>query len=210
MRVTSAMKSTLTVTIKSKTDGTIISSWSNVAFDIKSVPTATFGFYSPDTDPLRTNDPGALLDAKNPTVPLAMGLKLEAPPPVLAASLIPPFSMADASRLGILDFRFDTTKGSDWRIEMIEPEQKKYIPSTLTPIQEAKSPTEKWADLATEWSTIATAKQALVTDAKDGLLAAYTGFLGWDTNRPQAKPGDVDADIDPAWRLSGGEGRPRE
>jgi hypothetical protein len=201
MRVSQPIKSVLTVTIKEKISQTIIGSWKNIAFDIKNVPTATFGAYSEATDPLKSKDPSAFLDAKDSTVPLAMGLKFEAPPPVLAASLIPPFSMADASRLGILDFRKDI-KGADWQIEKIEAEQNMYLPAPLTEEETAKDNKTRWADMAAKWTAMAS-NQAVVSDPKDGLLAAYTDFLGWNVNRPQGKPGDPDPNTELSWRLKG-------
>jgi hypothetical protein len=206
MRVDQPMESKLVVTIKEKTSGDIIGSWKNIAFDIKSVPTATFGVYSTATDPLQNKDPSAFLGGGDATVPLAMGLKIEAPPPILAASLIPPFSMADASRLGILDFRVDTVRGTDWHIEKIEPQQTIYIPAELTDEEAAKDNKTQWADMASKWTAL-TAKtsqqQAILNDPKDGLLAACTDFLGWNVNRNQVKPGEVDPKVDTSWRLKG-------
>jgi hypothetical protein len=206
MRVDQPMKSKLTVTIKEKTSGNIIGSWTNIAFDIKSVPTATYGAYSTATDPLQNKDPSAFLDGGESTVPLAMGLKIEAPPPILAASLIPPFLMADAARLGILDFRKGLPQGEDWQIGKIEPEQTVYIPAELTAEEAAKDNKTQWSDMAAKWTALTaktSPKQAIVNDPKDGLLAACTDFLGWNINRNQVKPGEVDPKVDTSWRLKG-------
>ena len=201
MRVNTPMNSRLTVIIKKTASGVIIGSWQKIAFVIKTVPTATFGAYSKATDPLATKDPSALLDGTDGNVPLAMGLRLEAPPPVLAASLIPPFSMADASRLGILDFRTDSG-GEPWSIEQIEPEQTIYLPSKLSNEEAGQNNEERWTDMASKWTSFHS-KQDLVSDPNDGLLAACTGLLGWNVNRNQAKPDQPDPSKDQSWRLKG-------
>ncbi|KAI1610919.1 hypothetical protein EDD36DRAFT_306992 [Exophiala viscosa] len=183
--------SSLQVTVyyeKGTKDEKIISNWSNLGFDIKNVPAATWAPYDVNLDPIFSTDPKAMIGQNGGpiTVPLAMALKLSAPPPILAESFIPAFYASDAAKFGILDFRTNKTSGTDWHVPVEGPLQTNFIPRALTQDEKPPDPSlsvdqqrtinkMRWAKVKTTWS-------ALATDP------AARSFIGGKTSDPTSTP----------------------
>ncbi|KAF1834718.1 hypothetical protein BDW02DRAFT_597979 [Decorospora gaudefroyi] len=108
MRVSKGITSELTITVKKKVQkpGTDeeTGGWTEVTFDTKAVPIATFGKYDKSEDPSKTAATD-LLSSEGATVMLPMGLIISAPLPFLAVSKIPVFRASDAAKMAIKDFR---------------------------------------------------------------------------------------------------------
>jgi hypothetical protein len=124
MKVSTDIISELSVTIMESVSGKIIGGWTDAAFNIKTVPSGTWGQYSTDTDPSSSNS-DSLFSHENAVVPLPMGLMLTSPLPQLAQSTIPVFKASDAARMRILDFRFtnDADK-ANWYVPGYAPIRK--------------------------------------------------------------------------------------
>jgi hypothetical protein len=206
MRVSQGIASELSVTIKLKSSGHVVGGWTKAAFDIKAVPTATFGKYDHFTDPSNRNgDASSLFSAKNSTMPLAMGLMLTAPLPHLAESFIPVFKASDAAMLGVKDFRFvskGSKTGTHWFVPrfvpavpdlsgnaknvILAPQQAIYIPAELTAAEQKATNQQRWDDVGQKWTDLAESKKALVSHQVDGLLARCAKIFAWDQNVPQS------------------------
>ncbi|KIV76927.1 hypothetical protein PV11_08776 [Exophiala sideris] len=198
MQVDQSIHSELVVTITEKNTGRQIGGWTKGAFDIKSVPQATFGKYSIDTDPSKSgaND---LLNHDKATMPLGMGLILSAPLPDLAESLIPVFSASDADSLGIGDFRYLSTGDDNFYLPRFEPlaipdvvgtlppppfkplvqTQQLYLPSELTKNEENMSPQDLCNEVGDEWTNAAKAKKDVVGDTDVGVIVQVQRIFGW-------------------------------
>jgi hypothetical protein len=201
MHVSSAITSTMTITIREKSSGTIVTGWQKVTFTPKSVPAAIWAAYDINLDPISTRDPGALLTGDSGArVDLAMGVALTAPPPILAVSFIPVFNATTAAKFGILDFRIDKVNGTDWILKPVEATQTEYLPAPLSEAQRKETSKERWSEVQNAWDALRadTTKGNLVMDEKDGVLAQLAVGLGWDQNRPQ----DEDA-AEKKWQLKG-------
>ncbi|RKK90894.1 hypothetical protein BFJ71_g11251 [Fusarium oxysporum] len=132
MQVTTDIVSELSVVIMETVSAKIIGGWTGASFDIKSVPTGTWGKYSTDTDPSQS-DASSLLSHDGATVPLPMGLLLSSPAPILALSTIPTFSASDAAKMGVVDLRFiPTMPGTNWFVPGYDP-IRKAVPDTSVP-----------------------------------------------------------------------------
>jgi hypothetical protein len=117
------LASVLTVTVTNKVTGDIIDNWRTVTFAVKNVPSAIWGAYNQALDPQHTQNPPGLLNGNNATLKQSMAVVLVAPPPELAVSFIPDFKASAAMIFGILDFRTDTVKGTNWILAPPEPTQ---------------------------------------------------------------------------------------
>lgn len=200
MRLDQAITSILKVDIYiqvpvTKSDPTgkrFIGGWQNVAFDIKAVPQATFG-------PPSTGATSDLLSPENATLPLAMGLKLEAPPPRLADPTLPVFKASSMSELEVGDFRFrtpDITQYAGFYLpqfkplaqpdftkeatkdraaqtsvdNVLTPTQTLYVPAELTQTQQDQTLQVAWDEVGDQW--IESAAAAGATGAIEAIAAA--------------------------------------
>jgi hypothetical protein len=199
--------SDMTITVKERVNHTIHGAWQNVDFVVKAVPSAIWGFYDPANDPL--NNPGSSLLQNKPgdsTRPLCMGVKLTAPPPVLAEATIGIVRPSLMAVFRVLDFG-DSTKpqGTNWILQPTEPTQSSYLARSLTPAEQALIAQQSsgglvklWNGFQEEWSVLKT-NEAIVTDPNDGIIARCTQLFGWSQKRPVDDPaGNL-----PTWQLSG-------
>ncbi|KAF4343949.1 hypothetical protein FBEOM_2106 [Fusarium beomiforme] len=132
MQVTTDIVSELSIVIMETVSSKIIGGWTGASFDMKSVPTGTWGKYSRDTDP-SLGDASSLFSHEDASVPLPMGLLLSSPAPRLALSTIPTFSASDAAKMGVVDLRFIATMpGTNWFIPDYDP-IRKAIPDSAVP-----------------------------------------------------------------------------
>jgi hypothetical protein len=152
------------------------------------MPLAAFGSYDPNIDPSnpKAENLSQLLDGKNDTVSLIMGVLISSPPPRLDLS---PIAVANATAMQsfrILDFRRDPNHGDEWHIPALEPAQAKYLPAPLTAAEKSEDNQDRWNWMRNTWSGLAI-KDGLVNDPTDGVLAICNSIFSWQTNRPQAE-----------------------
>jgi hypothetical protein len=182
MRMTVPLKSALTVTVRKKSDNTIVDGWQSVAFVITAAPSAVWSIYSQLNDPIFNSNPQALLSPDQPTVALAMGIILSAPPPILALSLIPVFNATDAAKEAILDFRTDPN-GTPWLLEKPENTQTEYLAADVG--SQPGTLEQQWATMMNTWNGLAS-KSDIVNDPTQGVIAICTSLCNW-SKRPQAE-----------------------
>ena len=165
----------------------------------KPVPTALWAPYDPNLDP--KNKPADLLNGDNPTTPECMAVSFSPPLPYLSPPIsldghgffIPKFKASAAAKFGILDFRTVTDRGTDWFVPESEDTQFHFLPTALTPQQQAEDNKQRWAETKQTWNTLAS-KDAVVNGGvpptssvakKDpGILASVSTLLGWNLKRP--------------------------
>jgi hypothetical protein len=201
MHVSSTITSTLSVAVKEKATGTVIAGWQNESFAMKKVLTAVWGQYDPSLDPIHTSNPKKLLNGDNPNVPLAMGIILSVPPPILAPSFIPAFNATAAAKFAVLDERGvkPGETGHNWILAPTEPRQSEFLPANLSDAQAQETSEQRWEETQNAWSTLKS-KEPLLMDPSTEVLALAASSFGWDKNRPQTEV--VIAGSAP-WKLSG-------
>jgi hypothetical protein len=178
----------------------MIGGWQHGTFDVKSVPQAMFGQYSADMDPT-TGATGDLLTHDNATMPLGMGLKLEAPPPRLALSLIPVFKASDMGQLEVGDFRFripqpedyagfylpqyepmvkpDFTKTTGSPDNVLTPVQTLYLSSELTQTEQNDPAQQRWDEVGDQWVAFAQQGGGGAGGQTDALIKNVESIFGW-------------------------------
>lgn len=213
MRGSNPITSNLSITIRQKdAPFAVIGNWQSVRFAVKPVPLALWGQYSSDLDPMVTANPRELLDGTTvATVPLAMGVMIEAPPPELAPSMIPVFKASSMGKFGIRDFRTDVKNGTDWLLAPTLPIQTEYLAAPLTDaeyaLEDAGELNALWEEKQKIWQDAAAAQDTSKT-LPDGMMekvnivslmiGQMTSLMGWDTSRPQKEP----VLSPPSWSLS--------
>jgi len=204
MHVSSPIASTLSVTIRERKSGKVIDGWQNASFALKTVPTAVWGQYDPSLDPIHTSNPKKLLNGDNPNVPLAMGIILAVPLPILAPSLIPAFNATAAAKFEVLDRRDvkedEDDSGHNWILKPTEPRQSRFLPAELSDAQTQETSEQRWEHTRNSWNSLKS-KEPLLTDSSNGFLALAASSFGWDKNRPQTEV--VTAGSSPPWQLVG-------
>jgi hypothetical protein len=190
MHVSAPIISQLSITITKLSTSEIVTSWRNPAADMKGMPLAAFGSYDSNLDPANPKaDVSTLLDGKNATVNLMMGVLLSSPGPHLDPSPIPTTNASKMQEMGIKDYRTNPN-GDDWMIQPFEAAQQTYLPAPLTAAQQSATESgddeQLWQDMANTWSGLAS-QDVLVNDPTDGLLAQCAEVFAWRTNRPQAE-----------------------
>lgn len=188
--------SVLDVTVReAHGDKKTVGGWTATSFVTKNVPRAVWGSYNDDPDPLftRPQDQGPLLNGKDASVPLSMGIALAAPPPMLAESKIPAFNAVDAAKMPIKDFRNGTTFGDDWYVPNVEDQQRKYLAADATAEQETLY------EVSDKWSDLNRLKQAELTAQRstpDGLEDEFKRFKDQGVDMDMAKWMLMMAEID--------------
>ncbi|MCJ1402453.1 hypothetical protein MMC11_005673 [Xylographa trunciseda] len=198
---TSTLKVTIRHVVVTDTPGVIIDGWRNVTLVTKSVPKAVWAAYDPKLDPLNPKaDLSSLLKGDLPTTDLAMTVMLQAPPPVLAESLIPVFKATAAANMEVLDTR--VTPNTEWILAKPEDIQVEYLAAAVTTEDSKKSKRDQWIGVKTEWQKASVAQNVVGNDT-NGMIGACTDLFGWIKNRPQGEE-PPPAPSRPAWSLTGG------
>lgn len=178
----------------------MVGGWEHGTFDVKSVPQAMFGQYSTLMDPT-TGATGDLLSHKDALMPLGMGLKLEAPPPRLALSLIPVFRASDMGKLEVGDFRFripkpedyagfylpqyepkvkpDFTKTTGSPNNVLTPVQTLYLSSELTQTEQHDTPQQRCIEVGDQWVLFAQQGGGGAGGRTDTLIKSVESIFGW-------------------------------
>jgi hypothetical protein len=197
MQVTKPINSVLSIAIVSKEHGTLIPGF-KASFVIKPVPTAAWAQYDPVHDPMASRDPQKLREylfsAENVAVPLAMGVSLLSPDPVLALSPVPQFDVTAAAEAPVVGLS-STPNLLIWPLAKTEDAQStRFFPESVNEAatQDDNTRAKQWDATRTRW--INAFDVDFIGDGKDlvagshnggtGLLGMCSRQLGWNVLEP--------------------------
>ncbi|ORY16107.1 hypothetical protein BCR34DRAFT_611704 [Clohesyomyces aquaticus] len=187
------ISSHLDLTIKNLDTGEIINGFT-AEFITRPLPRALWGSYKGDDDPARHPSPTALRTAENPTIDLAVGVKVSRPenPANLVFSGIQSFDPTIALRTALGPFELERSGLVDERFLAAQPQ------GSGVPDEGA------WNEFGHDWVAAHSVAEELVgnDEADDGMLKMAAEWLGWNMNQPAASAAPVGGQP-PNWVLDG-------